>query len=198
MPGQNQQGNQAEPQAAATQAAAQQDPNGAAAQQQPAAGTAPAAQPNGGDGDVEHWKQMSRMWEERSKANESAASQANAALAEANRQIAVMQTAEAAGVSADILGKMSGTTPEEIAANAALLAQAMAPAAQQDPNGAAAQQQSPTPAAQPPAATQPNPYPDVPDFGASAAHGTTKDEIEKIKDPTARVMARAGNVVLYK
>ncbi len=92
MPGQNQQGNQAEPQAAATQAAAQQDPNGAAAQQQPAAGAAPAAQPA--------------------------------------------------------------------------------------------------------AAAQANPYPNVPDFGASAAHGTTKDEIENIKDPTARVMARAGNVGL--
>lgn len=199
MPGQNTAGTQADPQQAAAQAAAQQDPNGAAAQQP--AGAEPAAQAGGSADDLEHWKSSSRTWEDRSKANKAEADQAKAALAEANRQIAVMKTAAATGVSAEILGKMAGSTDEEIAANAALLAQAMAPAAQQDPNGTPAQQAQPGAAnpAQPAAtAAQANPYPDVPDFGASSAHATTKDEIEKIKDPTARVMARAGNVGLYQ
>lgn len=199
MPGQQQAGTQqAQQAAAAPQQQPQADPNGAALQPQPAAQPAPAAQPNGGGDGEEHWKAMARRWEDQSKANKAEADQAQAALAEANRQLAVMRTAAEAGVSAEVLGKMAGTTDDEIKANAALLSQAMGAQQQADPNGAAPRQSQEASAQQPAARPQPNPYPQIPDFGATAAHATTREEIEGIKDPAARVMARAGNVGLYQ
>lgn len=137
------------------------------------------------------WKALARKWEERAKANKDAADAyealkasskadldaANARAREleaelagikaaAERAEAVRQAAKAAGVDEAVLSRMSGDTVEEIADNARLLAEAA-------PRRA---------------------YPAVSDGGAPArAQGMTLAQIQAIKDPAARVMARAQN-----
>ena len=137
----------------------------------------------------------SRKWEERSKANAEKAKQydalarqnadaqaaadeakADAAklkdeLAAANRQLAVSRIAADKGVDAEILAAMSAEDEEGIAANADKLAASYAAR---------------------------NLYPSVTDGGANAAPAITADSIEQIKDPLARVMARAEHINLYQ
>lgn len=156
---------------------------------QPTEPTEPA-EPHGANGepteptDPIDWKRHSRDWEERSKTNlaraeaaeaEKAALQADleaakaelAALQASNtRAEAVRSAAKAANVSEEVLARMSGESAEEIAENARILA-------------AATQQGTPS-------------YPSVPDNGANGnAYGMTLEQINAIKDPTERVMARA-------
>lgn len=169
-----------------------QDAPEQAPEQQPQAAEPPAQdaqeppEPEGPD-----WKALARKWEERAKANKDAADAyealkasskadldaANARAREleaelagikaaAERAEAVRQAAKAAGVDEAVLSRMSGDTAEEIADNARLLAEAA-------PRRA---------------------YPAVSDGGAPArAQGMTLAQIQEIKDPAARVMARAQN-----
>ena len=138
--------------------------------------------------------ESSRKWETRSKANAEKAKQydalaqqtadaqaaadeakADAAklkdeLAAANRQLAVSRIAAEKGVDAEILAAMSAEDEDGIAANADKLA------ASYDARSL---------------------YPSVTDGGANAAPAITADSIEQIKDPLARVMARAEHIDLY-
>lgn len=83
----------------------------------------------------------------------------------AKRAGIVAEVAAAKGVDADWLDHMAGDTREEIEANAAFIASKLAG----------------TPI-----------YPNVPDNGAGkGSPGMTPEEIEKIKDPMARLHARA-------
>lgn len=139
--------------------------------------------------------ETSRKWEGRSKANAEKAKQydalaqqtadaqaaadeakANAAklqgeLDAANRSLAVSRIAAEKGVDAEILAAMSAEDEDGIAANADKLAASYAAR---------------------------NLYPSVTDGGASAAPAITADSIEQIKDPLARVMARAEHITLYQ
>ena len=138
--------------------------------------------------------ETSRKWEGRSKANAEKAKQydalaqqtadaqaaadeakANAAklqgeLDAANRSLAVSRIAAERGVDAEILAAMSAEDEDGIAANADKLAASYAAR---------------------------NLYPSVTDGGANAAPAITPDSIESIKDPLARVMARAEHINLY-
>lgn len=138
--------------------------------------------------------ETSRKWEGRSKANAEKAKQydalaqqtadaqaaadeakADAAklkdeLAAANRSLAVSRIAAEKGVDAEILAAMSAEDEDGIAANADKLAASYAAR---------------------------NLYPSVTDGGANAAPAITADSIEQIKDPLARVMARAEHIDLY-
>lgn len=138
--------------------------------------------------------ESSRKWEGRSKANAEKAKQydalaqqtadaqaaadeakADAAklkdeLAAANRSLAVSRIAAEKGVDAEILAAMSAEDEDGIAANADKLAASYAAR---------------------------NLYPSVTDGGANAAPAITADSIEQIKDPLARVMARAEHIDLY-
>ena len=139
--------------------------------------------------------ETSRKWEGRSKANAEKAKQydalakqqadaqaaadeakADAAklkdeLAAANRSLAVSRIAAEKGVDAEILAAMSAEDEDGITANAEKLAASYAAR---------------------------NLYPSVTDGGANAAPAITADSIEQIKDPLARVMARAEHINLYK
>lgn len=88
------------------------------------------------------------------------------------RSALVASIAKEKNVDQDLLSKMTGTTEEEIAANADIIAAAI------------------------PKAT----YPDVPDKGGSgdSAASITKDAILAIKDPKERVRAIAANQHLFK
>lgn len=138
--------------------------------------------------------ETSRKWEGRSKANAEKAKQydalaqqtadaqaaadeakANAAklqgeLDAANRSLAVSRIAAEKGVDAEILAAMSAEDEDGITANADKLAASYAAR---------------------------NLYPSVTDGGANAAPAITADSIEQIKDPLARVMARAEHIDLY-
>lgn len=138
--------------------------------------------------------ETSRKWEGRSKANAEKAKQydalaqqtadaqaaadeakANAAklqgeLDAANRSLAVSRIAAEKGVDAEILAAMSAEDEDGITANADKLAASYAAR---------------------------NLYPSVTDGGANAAPAITADSIEQIKDPLARVMARAEHINLY-
>ena len=139
--------------------------------------------------------ETSRKWEGRSKANAEKAKQydalakqqadAQAAADEAkanaeklqadlnaaNRSLAVSRIAAEKGVDADILAAMSAEDEDGITANAEKLAASYAAR---------------------------NLYPSVTDGGANAAPAITADSIEQIKDPLARVMARAEHINLYQ
>jgi hypothetical protein len=139
--------------------------------------------------------ETSRKWEGRSKANaekakqydalaqqtadaQAAADEAKADAAKlqgeldaANRSLAVSRIAAEKGVDAEILAAMSAEDEDGIAANADKLAASYAAR---------------------------NLYPSVTDGGASAAPAITADSIEQIKDPLARVMARAEHINLYQ
>lgn len=135
--------------------------------------------------------EQSRKWEGRSKANadkakaydelaEKAEADAKRAAdaetelaalkAEAAHAAQVAQVAEAKGVDADLLAAMRADTAEELEAAADKLAASYAAR---------------------------NLYPSVTDGGANAAPAITADSIEQIKDPLARVMARAEHIDLY-
>ena len=135
--------------------------------------------------------ETSRKWEGRSKANadkakaydalaEKAEADAKRAAdaetelaalkAEAAHAAQVAQVAEAKGVDADLLAAMRADTAEELEAAADKLAASYAAR---------------------------NLYPSVTDGGANAAPAITADSIEQIKDPLARVMARAEHIDLY-
>lgn len=153
---------------------------------QPTEPTEPT-EPNGtGDEPTEPdgWKGRSRLWEERSKTNLARAEAAEAeketlqadleavraelaALQASNtRAEAVRNAAKAANVDEAVLSRMTGESAEEIAENARILA-------------AATQQGTPS-------------YPSVPDNGANGnTYGMTLEQINAIKNPTERVMARA-------
>lgn len=137
---------------------------------------------------------QSRKWEERSKANAEKAkaydglaqqqadaqAAADAAcaraekvegeLAAATRQLTVSRIAAEKGVDASVLAVMSGEDEDAIAANADMLAKSYADR---------------------------NLYPSVGDNGSMATPPVTSDQIESIKDPCARVMARAEHPELY-
>lgn len=139
--------------------------------------------------------ESSRKWEGRAKSNADKAKQydtlaqqtadaqaaadeakANAAklqgeLDAANRSLAVSRIAAEKGVDAEILAAMSAEDEDGIAANADKLAASYAAR---------------------------NLYPSVTDGGANAAPAITADSIEQIKDPLARVMARAEHINLYQ
>ena len=115
-------------QAAQTQA----EPNGVA-----------ATEPNGkAEDEASYWKSRSRGWEKQFKelkaeidelkgAREFAtgetkrADDAETALAAASRELAVLKAAATANVDPALLAKMTGDTPEEIAANASMLAESI-------------------------------------------------------------------------
>ena len=91
--------------------------------------------------------------------------------ADAERAELVGEVAAAKKVDADWLSRMSGTTREEIEANADFIARKL--------KGAPI-------------------YPVVKDGGGSAPAGVTKEQIEAIKDPKERVRMRAKHIDLYK
>lgn len=139
--------------------------------------------------------ETSRKWEGRAKSNADKAKQYDALakqqadaqaaadeakadavklkdeLAVANRSLAVSRIAAEKGVDAEILAAMSAEDEDGITANADKLAASYAAR---------------------------NLYPSVTDGGASAAPAITADSIEQIKDPLARVMARAEHINLYQ
>ena len=139
--------------------------------------------------------ESSRKWEGRAKSNadkakqydalaqqtadaQAAADEAKADAAKlrgeldaANRSLAVSRIAAEKGVDAEILAAMSAEDEDGITANADKLAASYAAR---------------------------NLYPSVTDGGANAAPAITADSIEQIKDPLARVMARAEHINLYK
>lgn len=174
----------AEQNAAADPAQAQQaDP--AAGAQQPA--QAPQTEPQGTD-----WKAQARKWEERAKANKDKADlwdaqqqaaptvealqaqidemrQAQAqAEKAAERTRALMEVSQATGVPADLL---KGETAEELAASAQLVNDFVA-------------------------RNQPG-YPSDKGGGSNGA-AVTRESIESIKDPAARIKARAEHIDLYR
>lgn len=174
----------AEQNAAADPAQAQQaDP--AAGAQQPA--QAPQTEPQGTD-----WKAQARKWEERAKANKDKADlwdaqqqaaptvealqaqidemrQAQAqAEKAAERTRALMEVSQATGVPADLL---KGETAEELAASAQLVNDFVA-------------------------RKQPG-YPSDKGGGSNGA-AVTRESIESIKDPAARIKARAEHIDLYR
>lgn len=113
---------------------------------EPMAPTGPAAEPHGASGnpagaaaDPTDWKAMARKWEKQAKENRAAADElaklkeasmteqelaakkaeeTEAQLREARRRLSVYEAAKTAGVDAELLERMRGDTPEEIAANA--------------------------------------------------------------------------------
>ena len=174
----------AEQNAAADPAQAQQaDP--AAGAQQPA--QAPQTEPQGTD-----WKAQARKWEERAKANKDMADlwdaqqqaaptvealqaqidemrQAQAqAEKAAERTRALMEVSQATGVPADLL---KGETAEELAPSAQLVNDFVA-------------------------RKQPG-YPSDKGGGSNGA-AVTRESIESIKDPAARIKARAEHIDLYR
>lgn len=174
----------AEQNAAADPAQAQQaDP--AAGAQQPA--QAPQTEPQGTD-----WKAQARKWEERAKANKDKADlwdaqqqaaptvealqaqidemkQAQAkAEKAAERTRALMEVSQATGVPADLL---KGETAEELSASAQLVNDFVA-------------------------RKQPG-YPSDKGGGSNGA-AVTRESIESIKDPAARIKARAEHIDLYR
>ena len=174
----------AEQNAAADPAQAQQaDPADGA--QQPA--QAPQTEPQGTD-----WKAQARKWEERAKANKDKADlwdaqqqaaptvealqaqidemrQAQAqAEKAAERTRALMEVSQATGVPADLL---KGETAEELAASAQLVNDFVA-------------------------RKQPG-YPSDKGGGSNGA-AVTRESIESIKDPAARIKARAEHIDLYR
>ncbi len=177
----------AEQNAAADPAGAQQaDPAGGAQQaQQPA--QANQAEPQGTD-----WKAQARKWEERAKANKDKADlwdaqqqaaptvealqaqidemkQAQAqAEKAAERARTLMEVSQATGVPADLL---KGETAEELEASAKLVNDFVA-------------------------RKQPG-YPSDKGGGSNGA-AVTRESIEAIKDPAARIKARAEHIDLYR
>lgn len=174
----------AEQNAAADPAQAQQaDP--AAGAQQPA--QAPQTEPQGTD-----WKAQARKWEERAKANKDKADlwdaqqqaaptvealqaqidemrQAQAqAEKAAERARTLMEVSQATGVPADLL---KGETAEELSASAQLVNDFVA-------------------------RKQPG-YPSDKGGGSNGA-AVTRESIESIKDPAARIKARAEHIDLYR
>ncbi|WP_276869737.1 hypothetical protein [Enorma massiliensis] len=141
----------------------------------------------------------SRKWESRAKENKDAAKRlaeledasktdaekladatkrmeaAEARLADyerrAERAGIVAEVAAAKGVDAEWLDRMAGDTREEVEANADFIAAKLVAAPI---------------------------YPSVQDSGAKPAAPITREEIEAIKDPKKRVIARAQNISLYK
>lgn len=110
--------------------------------------------------------------DEAKKASEDAAAEVAGLKAAAERAKAVREAAKAAGVDADVLGRMSGETAEEIEANAKLLAEAMG--------------------------AKPL-YPQTGDKGQQAAPPASIESIRKsIKDPAARVREMARHPELLK
>lgn len=91
--------------------------------------------------------------------------------ADAERAELVSEVAAAKKVDADWLSRMSGTTREEIEANADFVLRKL--------KGAPI-------------------YPVVKDGGGGAPAGVTKEQIEAIKDPRERVRARAKHIDLYR
>lgn len=92
------------------------------------------------------WKAMSRKWEKRAKENEAAAKELEelkaasmteqelaakkaeetaTQLREAQRKLNVYEAAKTAGIDVDLLERMKGDTPEEIAANAEFIKSAL-------------------------------------------------------------------------
>ena len=153
------------------QAETQAEPNGMA-----------ATEPNGkADEDADYWKSRSRGWEKQFKelkaetdelkgAKEFATSEtrradeAEAALGAANRELAVLKAASAANVDAQLLARMQGDTPEEIAQNAQLLAEGIKAA---------------------------QAYPVVIDNGSQKPGPMTLDDIDAIQDEAQRRKAYA-------
>lgn len=106
----------------------------------------PPAEPHGASGepasaaaDATDWKAMARKWEKQAKENKAAADElaklkeasmteqelaakkaeeTEAQLREAQRKLNVYEAAKTTGVDAELLERMKGDTPEEIAANA--------------------------------------------------------------------------------
>lgn len=137
------------------------------------------------------WKKTSREWEDKCKANKKDLTklqqQSEGQLseseklqkrletlekdcAEKNRLIAVAEKAKSYGVNSDVLSRMSGSTEEEIAANAEMLKNAM-------------EQQSK--------------YSATPDGGEVKAAAISKSEILKIKDDKERLKAIKENIDLF-
>ena len=160
-----------EQQEAQEQAEPQAEPNGMA-----------ATEPNGkADEDAEYWKNRSRGWERQFKelkaerdelsgakqlaVDESKrADTAEEALKAANRELAVLKAATAANVDANLLAKMTGETPEEIAQNAQMLADSIKAA---------------------------QAYPVVEDRGNQKQGPLTLEDIDAIKDEAQRRKAYA-------
>ena len=157
--------------------------------------TEPVIEPHGEPKETIDWKQESRKWEARAKENKSAASEleeikkaqmselekaqaeAEQAKAEAAKLKADMERKEAlkvaakqAGVDEELLSLMAGDTTEQINANAETLKAKI---------------------------TAMPIYPSVNDNGASGTPVITREEIDKIKDPVARVKKRAEHPGLY-
>lgn len=124
--------------------------------------------------DTTDWKAMARKWEKQAKENkaaadelaklkeanmseqEKAAKQAEetaAELREAKRKLSVYEAAKTAGIDVNLLERMKGDTPEEIAANAEFIKSAMGDAPK---------------------------YPTVNDNGASAPTKAKRSEIPQI------------------
>lgn len=142
---------------------------------------------------------QSRKWEQRSKDNaakakeldelkaasltdaekladatkraEAAEAKVKAYEAKAERAAVVAEVAAAKGVDADLLGRMAGSTREEVEADADFIADRM--------KGARI-------------------YPNVPDAGQRRPQPVTKADIEAIKDPKERVRMRAKHIDLYR
>lgn len=142
------------------------------------------------------WKAEARKWEARAKENkgasdelekikkaqmtelekaqaeaEEAKKEAAKLKAEKDRNEALKQAADGAGVDIELLALMAGDTPEQIAVNAATLKTKIAG--------------MPV-------------YPTVDDNGGAGAPVITKEQIEKIKNPAERVKMRAQHSELYK
>lgn len=145
------------------------------------------AEPNGGAANPEpnDWKAWSRHWEDMSKANKKEADEAKASLAEATkraeeaeakaaqleaaaaRERAVNAIAAETGVSAAVLGLMSGSTEEEIRANAQVVRSTMPV------------------------------YPTTQQTGNGNAPTVTKESILKIENPKERLKALAEHADLF-
>ena len=155
------------------QAQGQAEPNGMA-----------GTEPNGkADAEAaDYWKSRSRSWEKQFKELKAQADElrdakdfatgetrraddAEAALKAAQRELAVLRAASEANVSAELLAKMTGETPEEIAANAQMLA-----------DGIKAAQA----------------YPVVEDKGSAKKQPMTLEDIDAIKDEAERRRAYAA------
>lgn len=156
------------------EAAAAEEPNAAEAEAPSERMAGAQAEPAGGEAAEVDWKREARKWEDMAKRDKARADKAESKLAAAEaREARARLVAEAArehSVDAELLAAMSGDTPEEVAANAAMLSERMA--------------------------AMPR-YPAVEDRGASAAPPATRESIAAIEDPGERIRARAQNIGMY-
>lgn len=176
------QGAGAEPEPEPTEAPATGQPQGRGAEPSPETGDggSEGAEPGTGD-DAEQWKQNSRKWEERSKRNKEELDAANEKVAKLQQDLAAEREAHARDAAISAVSERTGV-PSDLLAGC------------KDEGEAEAMAKRLTEWA----SSRRSGYPTDKGGAPAGAPAVTKESIEKIKDPVARVRARAAHPSLYR